>query len=195
MRPPTNDMAPIIQLLAICFAGTTFALHPLTNAAETTSPVLSNDVLLVQEPFCPCHGHAIHTTRNTTIIELQPHVHSKVIQEPVFAHGTQPDPTTPFSSLSLQSPSKSAENCQTIQFPTLELRRSSSTSIRKRINAARLSMLEIVPQTKSLRALLPAGRHELSAIAASALRLGNSSLHVAAAMIALFFIGSIMCTL
>ncbi|KAL2106897.1 hypothetical protein VUR80DRAFT_6066 [Thermomyces stellatus] len=193
MRPPRSDLAPIIQLLAIFFVGTAFALHSLTNAAETTSPVLLNGILVEQEPSCTCH--VVHTTQNTTIVELQLHVQSMVMQEPLFAHGTQSDPTTPFSNLPLQAPSKPAEHCPSIQFPASELRRSSSQSIRSRINAARLSVLEIVPPTKSLRALLPAGRRDLSAIAASALRLGSSSLHVAAAMIALFFIGSIMCTL
>lgn len=188
-------MAPIIRLLAVFFAGTTFALHhSLTNTAETTTPILSlaND-LLVQAPSCPCH--VFHTTKNTTAIELQPHVQSNVIHEAEFPHGTEPDPA-PFSSLPLQMHSKPAEHCQTIQLPAPELRRGPpSPSIRSRFNAAKLSILEIVPQTKSLRASLPAGRRDLSALAASALKLGSSSLHVAAAMLALLLLGTIMCTL
>ena len=200
MQPPRSDMGPIIRLLALFFVGTAFALqHSLADAIEMTSPALPlvHDLLLAQAPSCPSHiSH--RTPRNTTIIGHQPHVEADVVPEPVFAHGTHSDPT-PFSSLPVQSPSKPAEHRLTMQFPAPEHRRGASLSIRSRINAAKLSVLEIVPQTKSLRALLPAGlpagRRDLSAFAASALRLGSSSLHVGAATLALLLLGTIMCTL
>lgn len=193
MRTPGRDLAPILWLLAVFFAGSAFAVHHSLSTAAETTPVLSHaNNLLVEAQSCPCH--VFHTTRNTTILELQPHVPSNIIREPELAHGAQSD-RAPFTSLPIQLSAKLAEHCPTIQLPVPELRRAPSPSIRSRINAARLSVLEIVPQTKSLRASLPAGRRDLSALAASALKLGSSSPYVAAAMLALLLLGTIMCTL
>ncbi|SPO00983.1 uncharacterized protein DNG_03732 [Cephalotrichum gorgonifer] len=196
-----SDIISILQLLAIFFAGATFAYHSSTSAADLTPLLAHANSLLVQRSSCPCHH--LHATKNsTTTIGFRAHpAHpDDVIQEPDFARGTRTDPK-PISSLPLQEPSKPADYSETVLF-TPQGTTARSTSVRSRIRAAGAAMLEGIPEADSLRALLPAWaraepgrRRDLNAMAASVLKMGSSSLHVAAATLGLLILGTIMCTL
>lgn len=189
MQPPRCELAPMIRILAVFFVGATLALHHSLAGAVQTTPLLSIADPLAQTS---CPSQEPPSAQNITVIGSQPHARSEVLREPAFPHGT-PSDSAPFTSLPLQAPSKSATHCDAILLQ--QERRGPRATIRGRFDAARVSALGIISDTKALRARVPAGRGDLSAIAASALRLGSSSLHVAAAGLGLLFLGTIMCTL
>lgn len=188
MRPPRPELAPMIRLL-VFFLGATLALHHSLAGAVQTTPLLSLADPVAQTS-CPTHEPP--AAQNLTIIGSQPHAQSEVLREAALPHGT-PSDSAPFASLPLQAPSKSAAHCDTIVVQ--QESRGPKPTIRARFDAAKLSALGIISDTKALRARVPAGRGDLSAIAASALRLGSSSLHVAAAGMGLLLLGTIMCML
>lgn len=179
----------MIQLL-VFFLGATLALHHSLAGAVQTTPLLSLADPVAQTS-CPTREPPA-AQNITTVIGSQPHAQSEVLREAALPHGT-PSDSAPFASLPLQAPSKSAAHCDTIVVQ--QESRGPRPTIRARFDAAKLSALGIISDTKALRSRVPAGRGDLSAIAASALRLGSSSLHVAAAGMGLLLLGTVMCML
>lgn len=210
---------PLLQLLAIFFAGAAFALASssshltLASAADVTQlvprAVTSDEPLLLQAPSCP--RPLFHTARNATAaVVAQQH------QQPVvLAHNVQPDPT-PFSSIPQKAPpSMSADHSRTAP-PNPATHKQEPLSLmamlpaRSRIRAVVLGGWAPAGGKPLFQALVPAWwrveagggdgaeharRRDLSAVAASALRMGSPSLHVAAAVSGLLLLGTIMCTL